>query len=994
MGIGNISEMVSNFENINLFLSLFKGREDVFAVRWEKGNKSGYMPAYFYDPYRLRAYKMNGGTFQNFTEKSYLKFTDEQIQKHLDGFHHIGIYPLLQDNSTWFLAADFDKTNWQQEAVTFLNACKENQIPAYLERSRSGNGGHVWIFFDKPYPAIKSRKIFISILEQSGAFSMFDKSSSFDRLFPNQDFLSGKGFGNLIALPLFKPTYEKGNSCFVNPESFEPFTDQWNFLKNIQKISTDYLDELYKPLSTDVPIIAPQSTNGKLSISLNNTIRISRIGLTPTLTHFLKEELNFANSEFFIKKKSGRNTFKTTRYFKLIEESESEIFIPRGFIGRLLRFCKESQIEFEFVDERKLKPSIPFAFNAALRNHQLGAIETVSKKDYGVIVAPPGSGKTVIGLKIIADKAQPALIIVHRKQLLEQWTERIEAFLGIPKRDIGVIGQGKSKIGKQITVATIQSVHKQIEFIQNQFGTIIVDECHHLPAETFRNTIEKLLTYYLYGLTATPFRKYNDGKMIFTHLGEIIANIQPTEIENYKQAKIIIRNTELDVPFNSKIDNFEALSKILVHDTSRNKLILEDVKTELNQGKKAVIITERKEHIDTLHLFLKHSYEAITLSGEDSETFKKAKWKILQEGNFQVLITTGQYFGEGTDLQNISCLFLVYPFSFEGKLIQYIGRVQRSEINPIIYDYRDYKIDYLNRLFLKRNTYYRKIDKQATLFDEPKDEILTSNHLLTIEKKIKVPIEELEFHYGSVAFKYLVVEMNKELQFQVDNNEIRPEFEVLKPYFIKTLKSKNITVDLLAEFENGKLASQIALSTDIDRINKEVVEGVKFQFLNKGFLKQFSPLKKNILTSDELQEHNKLYSNAEDLLNEILKNKQYRHSQHIQYLADKHENLVMKIRFVLNPFSFVFLLSGEQNYFVVMETLNTEEATYIWHTPKNKASLIEEVKQIDNQLNIIREKGRQTFLENSPENFTRIIHDYSANKKGFIIWKSAIEEQI
>ncbi|MCH7403611.1 DEAD/DEAH box helicase family protein [Belliella kenyensis] len=993
--------MQNNLEHINIFKALFKAREDVFAIRWEKNSKSGYMPAYFYDPYRFRAHKMNGGTFQNFTEKSYLKLTDEQIQKHLDGFHHIGIYPLLQDNSTWFLAADFDKANWQNEAITFLNACKENAIPAYLERSRSGNGGHVWIFFDKPYPAIRSRKIFISILEQSGAFSMFDKSSSFDRLFPNQDFLSGKGFGNLIALPLFKPAFELGKSCFINPESFEPIADQWDFLKNIKRVSTNHLDELYDALKPSVQALksgVESNTsvvkNGTLSISLNNNVRLSRIGLTPTLINFLKEELNFANSEFFIKKKSGRNTYETARYFKLIEETESEIFIPRGFIGRLLRFCKESQIEFEFVDERKLKPSIPFSFNAALRNHQLDVIETVSKKDFGVIVAPPGSGKTIIGLKIIANKGQPTLIIVHRKQLLEQWTERIEAFLGIPKRDIGVIGQGKSKIGKHITLATIQSLPKQIEFVQNQFGTILVDECHHVPAETFRSTIEKLQVYYLYGLTATPFRKYSDGKMIFTHLGEIIANIQSAEIENYKQAKIIIRNTELDVPYNSKTDSFEALSKILVHDTTRNKLILEDVKKELNQGKKAVIITERKEHIDTLYLFLKQSYEVIALSGEDSETSKKAKWKILQEGNFQVLITTGQYFGEGTDLQNINCLFLVYPFSFEGKLIQYIGRVQRSEINPTIYDYRDYKIDYLNKLFLKRNTYYRKIDKQATLFDEPKDEIITSNHILTIEKKIKVSIEELEFYYGSVAFKYTLNEMNTTLEFQVENIEMRPEFEVLKPYFIKTLKSKNITVEIFAEFENGKLVSQLALSTDIDRINKEVIEGVKFQFLNKGLLKQFTPKKQNIITSDELQEQGKFFSNAEELLNEILKNKQYKHSRHIQYLADKHENQVMKIRFVLNPFSFVFLLSGEQNYFVVLETLDTEEATYIWHTLKNKASLIEEVKQIDNQLSIIREKGRQTFLENSPDNFTRIIHDYSDNKKGFIIWKSAIEELI
>jgi hypothetical protein len=215
---------------------------------------------------------------------------------------------------------------------------------------------------------------------------------------------------------------------------------------------------------------------------------------------------------------------------------------------------------------------------------------------------------------------------------------------------------------------------------------------------------------------------------------------------------------------------------------------------------------------------------------------------------------------------------------------------------------------------------------------------------------------------------------------------------VLKPYFIKALKSKNVYVAIFAEFENGKLVSQSALSTDIEYINKEVVEGVKFQFLNKGLLKQFTPKKQNILTSDELQERGKIYANAEELLNEILKNKQYKHSQHIQYLADRHESRVMKIRFVLNPFSFLFLLVGEQSYFIVLETLDTEEATYIWHTPKYKATLIEEVKQIDNQLSIIREKGRQAFLEINPENFTRILHDYSDNKKGFILWKSAIEE--
>lgn len=981
-------------EQLNAFHSFFKGREDVFAVRWEKSGKSGYMPAYRYDPYHYRVHKMNGGTFANYPHKTYLPLTFNEIQKHLQGIQQIGVYPLLQDNTSWFLVADFDKQNWKEEAVNFLNACKYKNIPAYLERSRSGNGGHVWIFFDNPYPSIRNRKVFISILEQSGAFSMFDKSSSFDRLFPNQDFLSGKGLGNLIALPFFKPAMKKGNSCFINPETFEPYTNQWQFLNEIERASIEELDKIFQEISTTQILPIPKTHNGKLSITLQQNIRIQRDGLTTALINFLKEELNFANLEFIIKKKSGKNTFGTERYFKLVEETENEIIIPRGFIGKLLRFCKEQNLDFDFQDRRKLKEEILYPFNLTLRNHQKKVIEVVSKKDFGVIVSPPSSGKTIIGLKIIFDKKQPALIVVHRKQLLEQWQERVQAFLGIPKHEIGIIGQGKAKIGKQITIATIQSLPKQIEQIGNQFGIILVDECHHIPAETFRSTIEKLNTFYLYGLTATPFRKYNDDKLIFAFLGDIISEINNNEIENFRHVKIIIRNTNLNIPFNSKTDKFETLSKILVHDSERNKLILNDTKSEISRGKRIAIITERKEHIDTLYLFLKQSYEVVTLSGDDSDTNRKSKWQILQQGNFQVLITTGQYFGEGSDLSNISSLFLVYPFSFKGKMIQYIGRVQRSEINPTIYDYRDIKIDYLNKLFLKRNTYYRQIAKQANLFDEPTESTTTERQNLTIEKQIKIKIEDLDFRYGNVGFEYIDKESNQRFDFEIENEEFRPEFEVLKPYFIKVLNSKLVMVDICAEIENGVILSQLATSADIENINKEIVESVKFQFLNKTFMGQISLSKQNILTSNELPKNQNIYTNAENILEDLLKGKRYKHSQHIQFLAEKHERNVMKLRFVLQPFSFVFLLAGDQNYHIVLETLDTEEATYIWHTEKYKSGLIDKVKYIVKELNIIKEKGRQAYLETNPQNFSRIVHDYSESNKGFIIWKGMLEERL
>ncbi|TRX00219.1 DEAD/DEAH box helicase [Flavobacterium gawalongense] len=834
---------------------------------------------------------------------------------------------------------------------------------------------------------------------------MFDKSSSFDRLFPNQDFLSGKGFGNLIALPFYKKTLEQGNSCFIEIDNLQPFSDQWDYIKNIQRISTTALDKLYQiyivPQNIAIPTL-PQSNNGKLTITLNNVVKINRNAISTALINFLKEELNFLNTEFLIKKKMGKNTFGTERYFKFVEETENAIIIPRGFVGKIIRFCRENKIEYDFNDERKKLNEVSFLFNAQLREHQQIVIDTTGKKDLGVIVAPPGSGKTIVGLKIIAEKRQPALIITHRKQIAEQWIERIETFLGIPKNDIGKIGQGKTKIGKQITVAMIQSLSKELEKpdaekLLNAFGTIIVDECHHIPAETFRNTITKLQTFYLYGLTATPFRKYNDSKLIFIHLGEVIAEIKSDEISTSKRPKIIIRNTDLDVPFNSKTDKFETLSKILVHDSTRNKAILQDINNELKSDKKIVIITERKEHIDSLYQYLKQSYEAITLSGEDSESAKNSKWKLLKEGNYQVLITTGQFFGEGTDLQNANSLFLVYPFSFEGKLIQYIGRVQRSEIAPTIYDYRDIKIDYLNKVFLKRNAYYRKIEKIATLFDESEEEINVSKNTFIINQRIKIQFEKLEFRYGSIAFKYNVPEMKTELEFDIENLEIRPEFEVLKAYFSKTLKIKNITATIQAEFEDGKLISQLALSNDLKKISRELIEGVKFKFITKAFLGKVNTVsQENLLDINQLQNENnyKLYDSGDELLNDFLQNKNYKHHKHLQYLADRHERTILKIRFVLNPFSFVFLLAGKKGFHIILETLNTEEATYIWHFDNDKRTLPDKLKQVDHYLNIIRNNGRQTFIENLPENFSRILHDYSDERKGFTIWKDLIEERL
>ncbi|MGQ7853399.1 TOTE conflict system archaeo-eukaryotic primase domain-containing protein [Pedobacter sp. WC2501] len=988
-------------EQINLYKSLFKGREDVFALRWEKEKKIGYSPAYSYDPYLYKIHKMKGGSFQNYTEKTHQALDNIQIANHLNGKQFVGIYPLLQNNTSWFIAADFDEKNWINDCRLFITECKKNKIPCYLERSRSGNGGHVWIFFNKPFPAYKARKILLKLLESSNVVSIFDKNASFDRMFPNQDYLSGKGIGNLIALPLNQTISSQGNNCFIDPDTLQKYDDQWGFLKKIERIDIQYLEDIYTSLFNEAANENVSPT--KLTISLSNDVKISREGLTPALTEFLRESLNFPNTEFIIRKNSGKSTFGLPRYFRFIRENASGFSAPKGFIGKLIRFCLEQKIDYDLKDLRTLRPEIIFSFYPKLREYQFPVIAAAEKKNIGIIVAPPATGKTVMGLKIIASKQQPALILVHRKQLADQWAERIETFLGIQKQDIGTIGQGKRKIGTHVTIAMIQSLVKELKGenavkIKSSFGTIIVDECHHIAAETFSDTIGQLNSYYLYGLTATPFRKNDNGNLISVHLGEIISEIESSSIKNEQSPEIIIRNTALDVPYNAKTDRFETLSNILIHDSLRNNLIIEDITLQIGRGKKVIILTERKEHIETLHQQLKRNFEVITLSGDDSEANRKMKWGALNSGNYQALITTGQFFGEGSDLSNAQCLFLVYPFSFEGKLVQYIGRVQRSEIKPIIYDYRDIKIEYLNRMFLKRNVYYRKLEKTLTLFDDfdEQKESLKSQQESIIEKSINIPIEKLDFLYGAVAFDISVKDYGSEINFDIENLTIRPEFDVLKPYFEKFLKSKSVRAEISLVLRSGDIIAKSARSDDINKLSREIIEAARFRYVENTLFKRNSGYKIDTTQNGgAISEGNNLpYESGEELLNDVLNKGNYRHQRQLRYLAEFHATHILKVRFVLSPFAFLFLLDGKDHFHMIMETLDSEEATYIWRINKSVGDLKIELERINEYVRVIRNQGRLAYLTSAPSNFSRILHDYSDERKGFVIWKDTLEEQI
>jgi len=707
---------ISN-RHLDLFHSLFKGREDIYARRWENEERDGYMPAYNVDWERYEKHKALGGTFQNFKHKELAPLTPNVIRKHLSGKKTIGIYPLLKDNTSWLLAADFDKENWMEDSRQFLQVCEQHNLHTYLERSRSGNGGHVWIFFQQPYPAWKSRKIAFHLLREAGILSEFEKDASFDRLFPNQDYHSGKGFGNLIALPLNKKWMAEGNSCFINPETGEPFGDQWKFLAEVQKVPPSLLDQLYRSIE-DAP--SPYSDSGspseeKLEIILDNQVWLNRNNIPSSVVSYIRDQLNFVNSDYLMKKKLGRSTWQTERYFNLIGEKENHVIIPRGFLPDLIAYCRELDVSYHIDDRRQKKSPVTFRSSIELYPHQEKALEPTTKKDFGVIVAPPGSGKTIMGLELIARKRQPALIVVHRKQLFDQWIKRIESFLGIPKKDIGKFSGSHKKQGKEITVGMIQTLKQNEESnkILDSFGTIIVDECHHIPAKTFRETITRFSSYYLYGLTATPMRKNNDEDLIYVYIGNILSEITADFLDEEKPStvQINIRTTSLQAPFDYRIDDYETLSRILVHDTARNQLIVDDLTKVIDQKKSVLLLTERKSHIEVLNLYLKDRFETITLSGGDSKGSQQSKMKQIQAGHFQIVLATGQFFGEGVDADRFDCLFLVYPFAFKGKLIQYIGRITRSNQIPIIYDYRDRQIGYFEKLFKKRNHFYDEIRK-------------------------------------------------------------------------------------------------------------------------------------------------------------------------------------------------------------------------------------------------------------------------------------------
>ena len=709
---------------INLFKSLFRGRIDIYAKLWKNpiNSKSGYAPV--------------------FTLNSGFALNDSVIKQHLIGKETIGIYPLLHNNTVYFLAIDFDRENWLKESLSLIEAANKYSLPCYLERSKSGNGSHVWLFFETEIPAWEARQLGKYLL--SKALSTSHKA--FDRLFPSQDEHSGKGYGNLIALPLQGEYLKHSNSAFIDLDG-NPYKDQWAYLNSFVKIPGSDIDKILnsveiiqpKPRTrTDTPVreitddeedtFVKTTSSPHTKLILSSQIYVPSAFLPDKLYKFLKSRLNFPNPQFYELQRRGYSTWNTHKFLKNIEVIDSGILVPAGILDEIQNFAAENNLKLEIDDQQvTIKPS-SFKTTLELNPEQLRVARELLRLNRVILEAKPGFGKTLVALYCVSRRKQSTLIVVHTRSLLHQWQKQLQTWFSLEKGALGMIGENKWKLGKKVTVASYYTLAKRgLDDIKDKFGFVVVDECHHVPANTFTQVLKNLPAKYVLGLTATAYRKDKLERLMNFYIGPVIQSkiktrtIVEENTENKVTTHLITRKTNFTPK--EKGSDFNEISLELVEDDERNQLVIDDVVEAVQSGSKCLVLTERVDHCKTLLELMRKNLKGIhaaTFTGRATKKSRENLFKRIRQDRFQVLIATGKVVGEGFDWPELTHLFLVFPFSWKGKLIQYIGRVQRQAEDKqaaYVYDYVDFEVQMLRIMYFKRLRAYRSLNlvKEKTI---------------------------------------------------------------------------------------------------------------------------------------------------------------------------------------------------------------------------------------------------------------------------------------
>jgi superfamily II DNA or RNA helicase len=731
-------------EKVVLFRRLFQGRTDVYPIRWEsKAGKSGYSPACA-NEWRAGVCEKPRIKCSDCGNRLLIPLSDHVIYDHLTGRHTVGVYPLMADDTCHFLAVDFDDADWREDALAFLSSCRELDVPAALEISRSGNGAHVWIFFQSSVPARDARRLGTAIISHTCTRTRQLKLTSYDRLFPNQDSMPKGGFGNLIALPLQKKPREQGNSLFVD-EALQPYAEQWAFLATIKSLHPAEIestilrctggshpldvsfvtddDDQAKPwrtptlLRSKLPGLMPMS----LSVTLANLVYLEKERIPQPLLNRLIRLAAFPNPEFFRAQAMRFPVWDKPRVIGCAENYPRHVGLPRGCLDAVKDLLRENDIACEVQDERAPGQPLDVSFAGTLRSDQETAVSAMLRHDTGVLSAPTAFGKTVTAAALIARRGVNTLVLVHRTELMQQWRERLQAFLNVGKEVVGTVGGGKARPTGKIDIAVMQSLSRlgeTSELVEN-YGHVIVDECHHLSAVSFEALLKRVKARHVLGLTATPMRRDGQHAIIFMQCGPIRhtaarPDTAPQDLEVIPQ----IRTAPIELPDDAAIQD---VFRHIACDPHRTEAIAREVEVAFSDGRKILVLTERTDHLEAVAQALAGKVDRIfMLHGRMSKKQRALKFdelNALPSDVPRVLLATGKLVGEGFDHPALDTLILAMPISWRGTLQQYAGRLHREHLtktNVRIVDIVDVGHPALQRMWEKRQLGYRAMGYRIT----------------------------------------------------------------------------------------------------------------------------------------------------------------------------------------------------------------------------------------------------------------------------------------
>jgi superfamily II DNA or RNA helicase len=731
---------------VELFLSYFKGRSDIYPFRWEsKNGRSGYSPACWneWQPKVCNKPKISCTECPNQKFKAY---DHQAVYDHLKGHQTIGIYPLLKDDSTSLLAADFDKADWFGAVTAFADTCGSLNIPYLLERSRSGNGAHVWIFFSEKVTAQNARGLGNGLLRQTMDRYPSLSFDCFDRLFPNQDVMPEGGFGNLIALPLQASPRKQSNSVFIELDGVE-CKDQWQKLASVAKLSKQQLEERLSQLDEFIPLKPEQNITTKpwqsihrieqkkidncpkqLTLTLADQIYVPITNLPGQLTSTLKQVAAFSNPEFYKRQALRFSTLGVSRYICSAHMEGGYLILPRGCLANIEEILCQQGIELERSDKRFAGRNLDkIKFVGKLKSQQNKGVMTLAGNTNGVLVASTGFGKTVTALALVAKRKINTLILVHTRQLAEQWLERIKVFL--TGAEVGCLLGGKDKLTYEVDVATYQSLVSknglEINLAIEKYGQILVDECHHVPASNFEILLKSSRAKYIYGFTATPKRQDGLDKLMHFQLGPVLYKAKATAHLFDQQVKATYTSTLFPAQWllQETKPHISQVYKHLLMDVARNEKIVNSIKQAVDNQRSIMVLTERKEHIELLAgMITNKGVKVVELHGGISAKQRQKRIALLQDKKEEteavVILATGKYVGEGFDLPHLDTLFLTLPIAWRGILAQYAGRIQREWSSKKYIEIYDYVDDFpmLKRMWKKREKGYKALGYKL---DEP-----------------------------------------------------------------------------------------------------------------------------------------------------------------------------------------------------------------------------------------------------------------------------------